>query len=122
MDLERILGRMLEDFWKDLEGQTMIRATKGKSRSTNHWKGGWMVRRGPKRLEYFRGPVRCMARFFEVFFEGVFFGFFSMLGRFWKVLGGQNGGQNRFFGGFFSMFFWKVFWYRFLIVFWRLET
>ena len=49
-------------------------------------------------------------------------GFFSMLGRFWEVLGGQNGGQNRFLGRFFSMLFSNAFWHRFWVDFWRLET
>ena len=46
--------------------------------------------------------VRSIASFFELFFEGVFFRFFSMSGRFWEVLGGWKkpdfgivfGGQN----------------------------
>ena len=36
MDFGRIWGRIFETFWKDFERQTMIRATKGKSRRPNH--------------------------------------------------------------------------------------
>ena len=64
----------------------------------------------------------CMALFSKHFLEHVFFRFFSMLGRFWEVLGAQNGSQNRFLGGFFSMFFSSAFRHRFLMVFGRLET
>ena len=55
-----ILGYIFMDFgtiFVDLGEKTMIRATKGTSmdgwRSTNHWKGGWMVWLGPKRLVLF---------------------------------------------------------------------
>ena len=91
----------------------MIRATRGRSRSTNHWKGDWMVRGVPKRLDLRWFAVICMALFFELFSKAFFFRFFSMLGRFWEVLGGQSRGQNRFLGCFFSMFFSIAFWHRF---------
>ena len=75
----------------------MIRATRGKSmdgwmdgwRSTNHWKGGWMVQRGPKRLAllWFPGLVGdSRSLFFSTYFrEGfwsVFFDFWCNFGRF----------------------------------------
>ena len=55
--------------------------------------------------------------FFKLFFEGVFFRFFAILGGFWEGFGSQNGGQNRFLGGFFSMLFSNAFWHRFWSVF-----
>ena len=91
----------------------MIRATKGKSRSTNHWKGGWMVGRGPKRLALRWFAVSRKAFFLEFFFEGFFFRFFSMLSRFGEGFGAQNGGQNRVLEGFFVMFFSNAFRHRF---------
>ena len=51
-DFERICRRIFDDFGKHLEAQTMIRATEGTSRSTNHWSGSWIVRRGPKGLGF----------------------------------------------------------------------
>ena len=51
----------------------MIRATRGRSRSTNHWKGGWMVRLGPKRLDLRWVVPGPMALFYEFFFGRVFF-------------------------------------------------
>ena len=51
-DFEMICGGIFDDFGKHLEAQTMIRATKGTSRSTNHWNGSWIVGRGPKRLAF----------------------------------------------------------------------
>ena len=79
-------------------------------RSTNHWNDGWMVGLG-HRLGLRWGAVK-RGESHDSFFK-TFFGtrFFSMLGRFWEVLGGQNGAQNRFLGGFLSMFFSSVFWH-----------
>ena len=79
-----------------------------------------MVRRRLKMLGLRYGAVSCIALFFELFFEGVFFRFFSMLGRFWEGLGGQNGGQNRVLGGLLSMFFLNAFRHRFFVEFERL--
>ena len=58
----------------------------------------------------------------ELFSGRNFFRFFSMLGRFWEVLGGQNGGQNRFLGSFFAMLFSSAFRHRFRVGFGRLRT
>ena len=70
----------------------MIRATKGTSRSTNHWKGSWMVRRGPKRLDLRWGPdlgggLRRLV-FFNSFSRGLlerFFLFLVHFGGFWEA-------------------------------------
>ena len=42
-------------------------------RSTNHWKGGWMVRLGPKRLGFRWAAQGAWSLIFTLFFEGVFF-------------------------------------------------
>ena len=62
---------------------------------------GWV----PKGLTCGEGPQGAWSLIFTLFFDGGFFVFFSMLGRFGEVLGGQNGGQNRFLGCFFRCFF-----------------
>ena len=75
-------GTIFGDFWidfgwifgafgKDLGEQTMIRATKGKSRSTTHWKGSWIVGLGPKGLAFRWFAVRSgdlHSSFFQAFF------------------------------------------------------
>ena len=85
-----------------------------------------MVRRSPKMLD-FRvgcGSGRWGAElvFFDLFSRGPLKRFFSMLGRIWEVLGGQNGGQNRFLGRFFAMLFSSAFRHRFRDGFGRLRT
>ena len=82
-------GKILMDFWEDFGTQTIIRASKETSRSTNHWKGGWMVWRGPKRLALRWGPdlVGEFRRlvFFNLFSRGLlerFFDFWCNFGRF----------------------------------------
>ena len=58
-------------------------------RSTNHWKGSWMVRRHPKKLGVRWGALCCVAFFCDFFLEGdflsFFFGFWCDLGRFWEA-------------------------------------
>ena len=66
---------------------------------------GWV----PKGLNSGGGCQLPWSFFFQLFFEDDFFRCFSMLGRFWEVLGGQNGGQNPFSGRFFSMLFSNAF-------------
>ena len=76
-------------------------------RSTNHWNDGWMVRQGPKMLGLRWAAHGPWSLIFTLFLEGVFFRFFSISGRFWEGLGGQNGGQNRFLGVFFFGVFFE---------------
>ena len=122
-DFGRFLGRFWMDFGKIWEERpTMIRATMGTSRSTNHWKGSWMVRRDPKKLDLRWVAVISMALLNELFFEGNFFHYFSVFVGFWEVLGSQLGGENRFLRNFFRSFFRGQCWHRFLIVFRKLET
>ena len=74
---------------------------------------GGGVRWGELRVRWGVGAfflVRCWKRFF------------SILERFWEVLGSQNGGQNRFLRSFLAAFFRMRFQHRFWIVFWRLRT
>ena len=116
------------DGWMDgqMDGQTDGRTDGGTYRrmdgwrSTNHWKGGWMVRQGPKMLGFRWAAQGAWSLIFTLFLEGVFFRFFSILGRFWEGLGGQNGGQNRVLGGLLSMFFLNAFRHRFFVEFERL--
>ena len=66
----------------------MIRATRGRSRSTNHWNDSWIVRQGPKRLGFRWFAMWCEALFCKVFFRRLVFPIFGdvgwILGRFWK--------------------------------------
>ena len=75
-------GRVLGAFGRH---KFLIRAIKGKSRSTSHWKGGWMVRRGPKRLAFRCVNLISGSCCFLLFFESVFFRFFFDVG---SILGG----------------------------------
>ena len=84
------------------------------------WSGG--VPKGLTSGGFRRGARICIALFFKLFFEGVFFRCFSISGGFGEGFWNQNGPQNRFLGRFFSMFFLSAFWHRFWVVFWRLET
>ena len=96
----------------------MIRATKGKSRSTNHCKDGWMGLRVTKGLTFGFGAAPGLVAhslFFEDVFTGAFFSIFCDVG---SILGRRNGGQNRFLGGFFAMLFSNAFWHRFFVDFW----
>ena len=83
----------------------MIRATKGKSRSTNHWKGNWMVRLGPKRLALRWGHLGCIALFNDFFLGGFFGANFCNLVPFWRILGSPNGGKNWILKGVLRCFF-----------------
>ena len=74
-------------------------------RSTNHWKGSWMVRLGPKRLGLRCGWFICIALFYEFFLGGFFFTIFGNLMPFWRVLGGPNGNENQILRGFLRCFF-----------------
>ena len=65
----------------------MIRATKGTSRSTNHWKGSWMVRQGPKKLGLRWGWLRCIAGFYKFLWEGIFFRFYRDFDAIWGGFG-----------------------------------
>ena len=86
----------------------MIRATMGTSRSTNHWKSRWMVGQGPTTLEVRWGAQDAWSLIFTLFFEGVFFRFFSMLGRFWEVLGAKMEAKIDFWEKKFDAFFESV--------------
>ena len=78
-------------------------------RSTNHWKGSWMVRLGPKKLDF-----RCAAQVAWLCFTSFFFGgfFFHDFGQFDAVLKGfgrpkweSKSNFERFFAMFFSSTF-----------------
>ena len=55
-------------------------------------------------------------------FKSLFGGVFSILGRFWEVLGRPRGFENRFLGWFLAMLFSSAFWHRFWMDFWRSQT
>ena len=79
----------------------MIRATRSRSRSTNHWKGGWMVRLGPKRLALRLGVPRSMESDFHSFFRRLFFSFFFDLGSILEGFGRPKHKPKLSFGSFF---------------------
>ena len=122
MDFNGIWGRFLKLFeriWKDKQwlGRPRERQEVLIIGRVVGWSGGV-----PKSLVC--GDFRALgldlhSLFFTLRFQE---GFFSMLGRFREVFGGQNGIQNRFLGGFFPMFFSSVFLHRFWVVFWMVET
>ena len=95
----------------------MIRATKGTSRSTNHWKGSWMVRRGPKKLDFRWGHLISIAFFNDFFLEWFFWAIFCDSVPFWRVLGGPNGNKNRILRGFLRCFFRVRLGIDFLVIF-----
>ena len=132
LDPRAILGSILEWFFEILDG--FCRILGGFGRISNDYKHcrlqsllWWLGRRGadqevliigkvvgwsgwvPKGLPSGWGSQGPWSLIFTLFFEGVFLGFFSMLCRFWAVLGGQNGSQNRFLEGFLSMPFSSAF-------------
>ena len=85
-------------------------------RSTNHWKGSWMVRRGPKKLDLRWGPgsgVWFPQPVFRSFFGRCFFLIFADLD---QILGGFERPRwkpKSIFGRIFSMFFLNMFGNRF---------
>ena len=64
----------------------MIRATRSRSRSTNHWNGSWIERRGSKMLDFRWFPVPCRALLRSIFSRA-----FSE--RFSVLLGGFGGSK-----------------------------
>ena len=103
----------------------MIRATRGRSRSTNHWKGSWIVYWDPKSLDLRWGAASCgdlHDSFFKTFFGTRFFPIFFDVGSILGGFGSPKWKPKSIFGMFFSMFFSSAFRHRFLMVFGRLET
>ena len=90
----------------------MIRATRGRSRSINHWNGNWIVRRESKRLGLRWFPpstAKMHGRFLEAFLERQFFVIVldvgSILGNFWKPKWKRKSILGRLF---FDVFFERV--------------
>ena len=101
------LDRIFKAFGRDLGGDTLIGATVGKSRSTNHWKDGWMVRRGLKMLEFRRVDLNC-GSCFRAFFWTRFFSIFFDVGSIFGRFGRPKWKPKSIFGSFVSVFFFRV--------------
>ena len=56
-------------------------------RSTNHWKGSWMVRQGLKKLDFRWGWLISIAGFYKFFREGISFSFIRDFAAIWGGLG-----------------------------------
>ena len=101
------VGRTLEVFWRDLGGQTMIRATKDNSRSTNHCNHSWIVGWDLEMLAFrWVAMVSCESQgfFFSLVFSRAFRSDFGV------ILEPQNDSKFEFFCDF-------IFKHVFLIVF-----
>ena len=101
-------------------------------RSTNYWKGGWMVGRGPNKLDLrwfpaLGGEVRALggdfhSSYFSSFFLNAIFVDFSRFCWFWGICWQAKWKPKSIFVTFSPTFFSSAFWDRIFVVFWKLRT
>ena len=120
-------GRVRVVFWKGFGGITndykrlrlqnllwwLGRRGADQWRSTNHWKGSWMVRQGPKKLDFRWGQLRSIALFYVCFLRGFFLVDFWHFGAVLKGFGRPKWEPKSNLETFFAMFFSSTFGNRF---------
>ena len=109
---------IFEAFAEDLGGQTMIRATKGKSSRPNHMPSHLDALQTTTCVAFRRLPGELHSVAQQASFN-IASGrnFKRFLERLWEVFGGPNGRQTWFLGGSSAMLFSIAFWHRFCMDF-----